>query len=69
MHRLIVDSATYRHSSGYRPELAKLDPTNRLLGRQARLRLEAEIVRDTAMAASGLFTAKIGGPSVFPPQP
>ena len=69
MHSLIVDSATYRQSSAYRPELAELDPTNRLLGRQARLRLEAEIVRDTAMATSGLFTAKIGGPSVFPPQP
>ena len=69
MHSLIVDSATYRQSSAYRPELAEIDPTNRLLGRQARLRLEAEIVRDTALAASGLFAPKIGGPSVFPPQP
>ena len=69
MHSLIVDSATYRQSSTYRPQLAELDPTNRLLGRQARLRLEAEIVRDTALAASGLFAPKIGGPSVFPPQP
>ena len=69
MHSLIVNSATYRQSSAYRPELAEMDPTNRLLGRQARLRLEAEIVRDTALAASGLFTPKVGGPSVFPPQP
>ena len=69
MHSLIVNSATYRQSSAYRPELAKVDPNNRLLARQARLRLEAEIVRDTALAAGGLFTAKIGGPSVFPPQP
>ncbi len=69
MHSLILDSATYRQSSAYRPELAEMDPTNRLLGRQARLRLEAEIVRDAALAASGLFAPKIGGPSVFPPQP
>ena len=69
MHSLIANSATYRQSSAYRPELAEMDPTNRLLGRQARLRLEAEIVRDAALAASGLFAPKIGGPSVFPPQP
>ncbi len=69
MHRLIVTSATYRQSSRHRPELAKVDPSNRLLARQNRLRLEAEIVRDVSLTASGLLNRKIGGPSVFPPQP
>jgi mono/diheme cytochrome c family protein len=69
MHRLIVTSATYRQSSRARPELVKVDPYNRLLGRQNRLRLEAEVVRDAALAVSGLLSSKIGGPSVFPPQP
>ncbi|HXG11922.1 MAG TPA: PSD1 and planctomycete cytochrome C domain-containing protein [Gemmataceae bacterium] len=69
MHRLIVTSATYRQSSKARPDLATLDPRNRLLARQARLRLEAEFVRDVALAASGLLNRTIGGPSVFPPQP
>ena len=69
MHRLIVTSATYRQSSQYRPELAEIDLRNRLLARQHRLRLEAEIVRDTALSVSGLLSRKIGGPSVFPPQP
>jgi hypothetical protein len=69
MHRLIVTSATYRQSSRYRPELSTVDPHNQLLARQARVRLEAEIVRDVALSASGLLSHKIGGPSVFPPQP
>jgi hypothetical protein len=69
MHRLIVTSATYRQSSKARPELATVDARNRLLARQARLRLDAEFVRDAALASSGLLTQKIGGPSVFPPQP
>jgi mono/diheme cytochrome c family protein len=69
LHRLIVTSSTYRQASNHRPELAKADPRNRLLGRQSRLRLEAEVVRDVALAASGLLNPKIGGPSVFPPQP
>ena len=69
MHRLIVTSATYRQSSKHRPELAHVDPRNRLLARQSRLRLDAEVVRDNALAASGLLNAKIGGPSIFPPQP
>jgi hypothetical protein len=69
MHRLIVTSATYRQSSRARPDLANLDPRNRLLARQSRLRLEAEVVRDVALAASGLLSPKMGGPSVFPPQP
>ncbi len=69
LHRLIVTSATYRQSSNVRPDLAEIDPLNRLLARQTRLRLDAEIVRDVALAASGLFVPKIGGPPVFPPQP
>jgi hypothetical protein len=69
MHRLLVTSATYRQASRGRPELATLDPRNRLLARQSRIRLDAEIVRDVALAASGLLAPRIGGPSVFPPQP
>jgi cytochrome c553 len=69
LHRLIVTSATYRQSSKARPELAVIDPNNKLLARQNRLRLDAEIVRDVCLAASGLMNDKIGGPSVFPPQP
>jgi mono/diheme cytochrome c family protein len=69
MHRLIVTSATYRQSSRARPDLATVDARNRLLARQARLRLEAEFVRDVALEASGLLSQKVGGPSVFPPQP
>jgi mono/diheme cytochrome c family protein len=69
MHRLIVTSATYRQSSKARPELATIDARNRLLARQARLRLDAELVRDAGLVASGLLSRKVGGPSVFPPQP
>jgi hypothetical protein len=69
MHRLIVTSATYRQSSKARADLAEVDPSNRLLARQTRLRLDAEIVRDNALAASGLLSHRLGGPSVFPPQP
>jgi hypothetical protein len=67
--RLIVTSAAYRQSSRHRPELAQVDPRNRLLHRQNRFRVEAEIVRDLHLAASGLLARKIGGPSVFPPIP
>ena len=69
MHRLIVTSSAYRQSSRNRPELSIIDPRNRLLARQSRLRLEAEVVRDVALSASGLLSQKVGGPSVFPPQP
>ncbi len=69
LHRLIVTSATYRQSSLLRDDLRERDPDNRLLARQSRIRLEAEIVRDAALAASGLLSHKIGGPSVYPPQP
>jgi hypothetical protein len=69
LHRLIVTSATYRQSSVLRDDLRERDPNNRLLARQSRIRLEAEAVRDAALAASGALYEKIGGPSVFPPQP
>jgi mono/diheme cytochrome c family protein len=69
LHRLIVTSAAYRQSSAYRPELATRDPANTLLARQNRLRLEAEILRDNALAVSGLLRHAVGGPSVRPPQP
>ncbi|MFO1063724.1 MAG: DUF1553 domain-containing protein [Pirellulales bacterium] len=69
LHRSIVLSATYRQSSAARPELDNIDPNNKLLARQSRLRVEAEIVRDCALSISGLLAGEIGGPSVFPPQP
>jgi mono/diheme cytochrome c family protein len=69
VHRLIVNSATYRQSSKVTPPLLERDPLNRLLARGARLRVEAEVVRDLALAASGLLNPKVGGPSVFPPAP
>ncbi|HEV3120477.1 MAG TPA: DUF1553 domain-containing protein [Isosphaeraceae bacterium] len=67
--RLIVTSATYRQASKVTPELLARDPRNRLLARAPRLRLEAEMVRDQALALCGLLSRKLGGPSVFPPQP
>ncbi|MCS6975921.1 MAG: PSD1 and planctomycete cytochrome C domain-containing protein [Gemmatales bacterium] len=69
IHRLIVTSAVYRQASRHRSDLVEKDPNNRLLARQNRLRLDAELVRDAALRASGLLHARIGGPSVFPPQP
>jgi hypothetical protein len=69
LHRLIVTSATYRQASHTREDLRIVDPRNRLLARQNRLRLDAELVRDAALTASGLLTRTVGGPSVFPPQP
>jgi hypothetical protein len=67
--REIVTSATYRQASPVSPELAARDPYNRLLARGPRFRVDAEIVRDVALAASGLLDPKVGGPSVFPPAP
>jgi hypothetical protein len=67
--RLLVTSATYRQSARTRPELALRDPQNRLFARQNRWRLDAEFVRDTALAAAGLLDRRIGGPSVKPYQP
>jgi len=69
LHKFIVTSATYRQSSAARRDLAEKDPRNLLLGRQTRLRLEAEIIRDASLCASGQFSPKVGGPGVFPPQP
>ena len=69
IHRAIVTSATYRQSSRVTPELYARDPYNTLLARGPRFRVDAEIVRDIALAASGLLNAKVGGPSVFPPAP
>src|SRR5580704_9290004 len=68
-HRRIVTSATYRQASGVTLEALAKDPENRLLSRAPRIRLEAELVRDSALAAAELLTERIGGPSVFPPQP
>jgi hypothetical protein len=66
MQRLIVTSATYRQSSKVTPALLEKDPENRLLARGPRFRLPAEMIRDTALAASGLLNDEIGGPSVVP---
>jgi len=68
-HRQIVSSQTYRQSSRVRSDLDAVDPLNVFLGRQNRLRLDAEIVRDVALVASGLFSPKQGGPPVYPPIP
>ena len=67
--RAIVTSATYRQDATLRPELLERDPQNRLLARGPRQRLTAEMVRDQALAASGLLSRKMGGPPVMPPQP
>jgi hypothetical protein len=69
MHKLIALSATYRQASRVTPELAAKDPNNLLLARGPRVRLEAEQLRDAVLRSSGLLSEKIGGPSVFPPQP
>jgi hypothetical protein len=69
MHRLIVTSATYRQSSRLTPLLLERDPDNRLLARGPRYRLSSYVIRDQALALSGLLVAKIGGPPVKPYQP
>jgi Protein of unknown function (DUF1553)/Protein of unknown function (DUF1549)/Concanavalin A-like lectin/glucanases superfamily/Planctomycete cytochrome C len=69
MQKLIVTSATYRQSSRVTPALHEQDPENRLLARGPRLRLPAEMIRDNALAVSGLLYEKVGGPSVYPYQP
>ncbi|HXX92028.1 MAG TPA: PSD1 and planctomycete cytochrome C domain-containing protein, partial [Planctomycetota bacterium] len=68
IHRTIVLSATYRQSSRSTPELQERDPLNRLLAHGPRFRMEAEMIRDVVLSASGLLHRKIGGPSVFPLQ-
>jgi len=69
MQKLIVTSATYRQSSRVTPELLQKDPENRLSARGPRFRIPAQMVRDQALAVSGLLVEKIGGPSVKPYQP
>ena len=69
LHRLIVTSHAYRQASTIAPAAAAADPGNALLGRQRRLRLDAELVRDGALAASGLLSPALGGPPIFPPVP
>ncbi len=69
MIRLIVTSATYRQSAQVSKEKLERDPYNRLLTRGPRLRLDAEFIRDNALAISGLLNNQVGGPSVKPYQP
>ncbi|MGL4511724.1 MAG: PSD1 and planctomycete cytochrome C domain-containing protein [Lacipirellulaceae bacterium] len=69
LHRLIVGSDTYQQSSRISAELLERDPQNRLLARGPRARLDGEVVRDVALAASGLLNREVGGPPVFPAAP
>ncbi|HVJ67779.1 MAG TPA: DUF1549 and DUF1553 domain-containing protein, partial [Caulifigura sp.] len=69
LHRVIVNSATYRQSSRTSPELAARDPYNRLLARGGRFRVDAEVVRDICLAVSGLLNEEVGGRPVHPPLP
>ncbi|HKP11618.1 MAG TPA: DUF1553 domain-containing protein, partial [Blastocatellia bacterium] len=69
MMKLVVTSATYRQSSKLTPELRERDPENRWLARGPRSRLQAELVRDNALAVAGLLNEAVGGPSVSPYQP
>ncbi len=69
LHRLIVTSATYRQASAVTADLLARDPDNTLLARGPRVRLEAEVIRDSLLSAAGLLTPKMGGPGVRPPQP
>lgn len=69
LFRQIVTSSTYRRASHHREDLAAADPYNRLLGRQNRIRLEAEIIRDAALSAAGVLDNEIGGAGVYPYQP
>jgi hypothetical protein len=69
MIKLMVTSATYRQSGAVTPEKLEKDPNNRLLARGPRVRLDAEPLRDLALASSGLLSKKVGGPSVKPYQP
>ena len=69
LHKLIVTSKTYTQSSKVSPQSLKADSGNYLLSRQSRIRLDAEIIRDAALSASGLLSRKIGGPGIRPPQP
>jgi hypothetical protein len=69
MHRLIVTSAAYRESSRFDSEAAKIDPSNALLWRHSRVRLDGEAIRDAMLASSSKLNPAIGGPCVFPELP
>ena len=69
LHRLIVNSSTYRQRSETSDQLFKLDPQNRLLARGPRFRLTGELIRDHMLFASGKLSSKMFGPGVYPPQP
>lgn len=69
IHKLIVMSATYRQSSKVNTELLKKDAANKFYARAPRLRMSAEMVRDNALAISGLLSTKMHGPPIYPPQP
>src|SRR5262249_30664771 len=69
LFRLMVDSATYRQAAVATPEKREKDPQNRLLSRGPRFRLDAEMIRDSALDASGYLVGTLGGPSVKPYQP
>lgn len=69
LHRQIVTSKAYQQSSVEHPEAVTIDPRNVWLGRQSRVRVDAEIVRDMILSTSGALTPRIGGPGVHPPQP
>jgi hypothetical protein len=69
LYRLMVESSTYRQSAAANPEKIEKDPFNRLLSRGPRFRMDAEVVRDSALAVGGLLVGTLGGPSVRPYQP
>ncbi|WDI43185.1 DUF1553 domain-containing protein [Bremerella sp. P1] len=69
LHRKIVLSSTYRQTADASPELREIDSGNRLLARGPRFRVDAEIVRDVMLKASGKFSGEMFGPGVYPPQP
>jgi hypothetical protein len=69
MHRLVVTSRTYQQSSSHRPAAAAEDPDDKLLWRFPRQRLEAEVIRDSALAVAGLLNTQVYGPSIFPELP
>ncbi|HEV7281088.1 MAG TPA: DUF1553 domain-containing protein [Pirellulaceae bacterium] len=69
LFRLMLTSQAYRQSARVTPEKLAADPENRYLSRGPRFRMDAEMIRDTALATSGLLVRKIGGPSVRPYQP
>jgi len=69
LYRLLVTSATYRQTARIKPEQLAKDPANRLLARAPRFRMDGEVLRDTALAASGLLVERLGGPPVKPYQP